>query len=84
MYTKLLQYDFVYCSRYKQNGSSDDDTILTYIGNKIFSFMGKILFGVKITDILYSYVMFDRKKFIDLNLKSEKFNLALELPIKML
>ncbi len=82
MYEKLLKYDFVYCSRYKKNGSSDDDTILTYIGNKIFSLMGRILFKVKITDILYSYVMFDRKKFIYLNLKSQKFNLALELPIK--
>ena len=44
--------------------------------------MGKILFNVKITDILYSYVMFNRQKFISLNLTSKKFNLALELPIK--
>ena len=61
MYGQILEYDFVYCSRYKKNGSSDDDTILTYVGNKIFTLMGKILFNVKITDILYSYVMFNRQ-----------------------
>ena len=82
MYQKIAEYDFIYCSRYKKNGSSDDDTILTYVGNKIFTLMGKILFKIRITDILYSYVMFDRQKFITLNLKSKKFNLALELPIK--
>ena len=82
MYGQIFKYDFVYCSRYKKNGSSDDDTILTYVGNKIFTLMGKILFNVKITDILYSYVMFNRQKFISLNLTSKKFNLALELPIK--
>tara|TARA_B100000989_G_scaffold260993_1_gene211824 strand:- start:1038 stop:1724 length:687 start_codon:yes stop_codon:yes gene_type:complete len=82
MYGQIFEYDFVYCSRYKKNGSSDDDTILTYVGNKIFTLMGNILFNVKITDILYSYVMFNRQKFISLNLTSKKFNLALELPIK--
>lgn len=82
MYKQMLAYDFVYCSRYKKNGSSDDDTTLTYVGNKIFTLMGKLLFNVRISDILYSYVMFDRDKFISLGLKSKKFNLALELPIK--
>ena len=30
--------DFVFNSRYEKNAGSDDDTILTYVGNKIFTF----------------------------------------------
>ena len=29
--------DFVFCSRYEDGGGSDDDTILTYVGNKFFT-----------------------------------------------
>ena len=46
--------DFVFGSRYQKNASSDDDTIITLIGNYIFTALGKIFFGLKITDILYS------------------------------
>ena len=34
--------DFVFGSRYLKNASSDDDTFITYIGNKLFSLLGKI------------------------------------------
>ena len=36
-----------------QPGGSEDDTIITLIGNKIFSFLGKILFSLNLNDILY-------------------------------
>lgn len=75
------KYDFIYASRYKKDGSSDDDTIITFIGNKIFTLLGKIFFNVKISDILYSYVLFKRDNFIKLKLSSNSFNLALELPL---
>ena len=32
-------YDFIFASRYLKGGGSDDDTVVTYIGNKIFSFL---------------------------------------------
>ena len=38
---RLAQYekfDLVFGSRYEKNAGSDDDTIVTFIGNKIFSF----------------------------------------------
>ena len=54
-----------------KNGSSDDDTIITFIGNKIFTLLGKILFGVKVSDILYSYILFRRSEFLNLKLKSK-------------
>ena len=34
-------FDLVFGSRYEKNAGSDDDTIVTYVGNKIFSFIGK-------------------------------------------
>ena len=74
--------DFVFGSRYMKDASSDDDTLITYIGNKIFSFLGNIFFSLKISDILYTYVMGNTKLAKSLNLKEKKFSLCVELPIK--
>jgi glycosyltransferase involved in cell wall biosynthesis len=74
--------DFVFGSRYMKNGSSEDDTIITYVGNKIFSLIGNIFFSLKISDILYTYVMGDTKSAQSLNLIEKKFSLCVELPIK--
>ena len=38
------KYDFVFASRYEKNCGSDDDTLVTLIGNYIFTFLGKIFF----------------------------------------
>ncbi len=73
--------DFIFCSRYHDDAGSEDDTIVTLIGNKIFSFLGKVLFGLDINDILYTYVLCNVKKFNDLNLKNNDFRLCVELPI---
>ena len=35
------KYDFVFNSRYVEEGGSDDDTFLTYIGNKFFTLLCK-------------------------------------------
>ena len=55
-------FDFVFGSRYLDNAKSDDDTIITSLGNYIFSKIGKIFFKVRLTDILYTYVLCDTKK----------------------
>lgn len=73
--------DFIFCSRYHKEAGSDDDTIVTLIGNKIFSFLGKLLFGLKINDILYTYVLCNVRKFNHLDLKNNDFRLCVELPI---
>ena len=41
---KSENIDFVFGSRYQKNSGSEDDTIITLIGNYIFTFLGKILF----------------------------------------
>ncbi len=75
--------DFVFASRYTLNGKTDDDTFLTFLGNKIFSFIGKIFFGLKIHDILFTYVMGKTSSFKNLNLKNYDFRFCVELPIKV-
>ena len=77
------QNDFVFTSRYLKNAGSDDDTIITFIGNKFFSTLGKVLFSLKINDILYTYLMGKTQSFKMLNLKSGDFRFCVELPIKM-
>ena len=39
---KSDKYDFVFASRYEKNCGSDDDTFVTFIGNYIFTYLGKI------------------------------------------
>ena len=76
-------YDMVFASRYEnRNSGSEDDTWVTFIGNKIFTLIGKIFFGLPISDILYTYVLCDTKKTKKLKLKSNDFRFCVELPIK--
>ena len=35
-------YDFVFASRYEKDCGSDDDTVVTLVGNYIFTLIGKI------------------------------------------
>ena len=76
------ELDILFASRYEKNGGSDDDTFLTLIGNKIFTILGKLFFKLKITDILYTFVVGNTKKVKELNLESKDFGFCVELPIK--
>ena len=60
--------NFIFASRYEKNGGSDDDTLLTYIGNIIFTNLVKILFRIKISDILFTYILGETRKFKKLDL----------------
>ena len=83
MYNLIKNNDFVYTSRYEKTGSSEDDTLITLIGNKIFSKFGNIFFSLKISDILYTYLMGKTESFKKLNIESNDFRFCVELPIKM-
>ena len=82
MYELINSADFVFGSRYMENAGSEDDTIVTYIGNKIFTFIGNLFFSLNISDILYTFVMGRTKKAQTLNLKEKDFCFCVELPIK--
>jgi len=75
-------YDFIFGSRYMKNSGSEDDTIITYVGNKIFTLLGNIFFNLKISDILYTFVIGKTNNAQKLNLISNDFGFCVELPIK--
>ena len=69
---KVKNLDFLFASRYdKPNGGSDDDNLTTLIGNYIFTKLGNIFFSLKITDILFTYVLGKTLSFNNLALKSK-------------
>ena len=65
MYKSLIsnEIDFIFASRYERDCSSEDDTLITFIGNFIFTKIGNIFFNLKITDILYTFVIGKVEKF---------------------
>ena len=75
--------DFIFASRYqKPGGGSDDDTLTTSIGNFFFTFAGNSLFNLKISDILYTYILGKTSSFKSLKLKNFDFRICVEIPIK--
>ena len=84
MYSSLKDKDgdIIFGSRYEKNATSEDDTLVTKVGNFIFTKLGKILFKLPITDILYTFVLGKTKVALDLNLQSQDFAFCVELPIK--
>ena len=75
--------DLVFGSRYiKPDGGSEDDTLITFVGNKFFSFLGNFLFNLNISDILYTYILGKTNSFNNLNLNYHDFRLCVEIPIK--
>ena len=82
MYNELSNNcDFVFNSRYENNGGSDDDTFLTLVGNKIFTFICNLLFRLNISDVLFTYVMGKTLAFKSLDLKRKDFRFCIELPV---
>jgi glycosyltransferase involved in cell wall biosynthesis len=77
------KYQFIFGSRYIKNASSDDDTIITFIGNKIFTFLSKLLLKIKLSDILFTYVLCNVNNFKKLRLKNNDFRLCVELPLQV-
>ena len=73
---------FIFASRYEIGCNSDDDTFVTHFGNFLFTKLGNIFFGLKITDILYTFVMGSTEVFKNLNIQNKDFTFCVELPIK--
>tara|TARA_B100000963_G_scaffold271624_1_gene239813 strand:- start:3831 stop:4505 length:675 start_codon:yes stop_codon:yes gene_type:complete len=85
MYERITtkELDFIFASRYeKPIGGSDDDDVVTLIGNYFFTTIGNIFFSLKISDILFTFVMGNTSKFNELNIKSRDFTFCVEFPIK--
>ena len=75
--------DFIFTSRYqKPGGGSDDDNIITYIGNYFFTFLGNFFFKLKISDILFTFILGKTSSFKKLELKNFDFRICVEIPIR--
>ena len=75
--------DLIFASRYqKPGGGSDDDNFVTIVGNAFFTFLGNFLFKLKISDILYTYILGRTSSFKKLDLKNYDFRICVEIPIK--
>ena len=81
--TLSKNYDFIFGSRYKGSGGSDDDNIITLTGNTIFTFISRYFLKIKLSDILYTYVLCNVEKFNVLKIKSNDFKFCIELPTKV-
>ena len=82
MLDKCKENDLVFGSRYLKQGGSEDDTVLTYIGNKFFTLFGNIFFRLNLSDILFTYILGKTNSLKKLNLSYNDFRLCVELPIK--
>lgn len=82
MYDECQNKDLVFGSRYIPEGGSFDDDFITLFGNKLFTGIANILYDLKISDILYTYVLGKTASFKNLNLSFFDFRLCVELPIK--
>ena len=82
MLDKCKLNDLVFCSRYEEGGGSDDDDIVTFIGNKIFTFIGNLFFRLNLSDILYTYIIGKTSSFKSLTLKYNDFRICVEIPIR--
>jgi hypothetical protein len=72
----------VYGSRFL--GSVKQMTFVFYFGNKILSFLTRILYGAKISDMETGFKIFRREVIEDLKLESIGFEIEPELTAKIL
>jgi hypothetical protein len=49
------KYDLIIGSRYLPGVFSEDDDLITSLGNKIFNFLARVLFGSNLTDVMVIY-----------------------------
>lgn len=75
--------NFIFGSRYSKNGYSEDDTFLTYIGNKFFTLFCNLFFKIELSDILYTYVLGKTILFKKCKLKENNFCICVELPLSV-
>lgn len=75
-------YDLVLASRYLPDGGSEDDTFLHLVGNKAFTFLCNLLYGVGVSDILYFFLAARKGIFEKVKTNCAHAGYCVELPIK--
>ena len=75
-------YDIVQISRFGKNGFSEDDTLLTAFGNRMFTFLVNVFFGGKLTDSLFGFKIIKKQVFQNLKLDGASLTLEQQVSIK--
>lgn len=79
---KKRNLDFVFGSRYLGGNKSDDDTLLTILGNYIFTKLINLLFNFNTSDALFLYLFGKTETFQKLELEEQDFKICTEALIK--
>ena len=74
--------DIVFGSRYEKNAYSLDDDFITRVGNFFFTFLGNFLMKLKISDLLFTYIIGKTECFKNMNLSCNDYSLCVEIPFK--
>src|SRR5262249_24795163 len=74
--------DLALGSRYLPESGSEDDTIIRYIGNKVFTYLLRKLYGVSISDALFFYAAIRREVIAAIVATSPGFEYIVEFLIK--
>ena len=74
--------DLALGSRYLPESGSEDDTPIRYIGNKVFTYMLRTMYGVDISDALFFYVAMRREVIKSVTATSPGFEYIVEFLIK--
>ena len=80
--SRFLENTIVMASRYAPGGRSDDDTLIRWLGNWVFTRLTRLVHGVKITDSLYFFFAISKENFKKLDLKSQGFAICVEFLVK--
>ncbi len=75
-------YDVGWGSRFLPDGGSADNTLIRSFGNWFFSLLTRLVQGLKVADILYTFSAFKREIFDKIKLESSGFELCIELPLR--
>ena len=75
--------DFIFASRYLKGGGSEDDDLITLVGNKIFTFLGNFFYGLNLSDILYTFILGRTIRAKELALNYSDFRICVEIPFKI-
>ena len=75
-------YDVALGSRYLPESGSEDDTMITYVGNKGFTFLMNLLFGLGMSDSLFFYAAIRRPVFESITVRARGFEYCMEFIIR--
>lgn len=75
-------YDLVLASRYLPGGGSEEDTLVHKFGNKMFTFLCNVFYGVGTTDVLYFFLAARKEIFKKVKTNCPHAGYCVELPIK--